>query len=92
MDKLAALPRGTADMGFYADPKQRLTIVRARIGSDLPPAERPQVQVLRGASATYRAWIRAKANRQDTFFVRPAGALDVCNAMPPVRGAGRVGM
>jgi peptidylprolyl isomerase len=92
MDILAALPRGTADLGFYADPKQRTDIVRVRIGSDLPAAEQPHLQVLNEASASYRAWVHAKANRQDTFFVRPAGALDVCNAMPPLRGAGRVGM
>ena len=92
MDVLAALPRGTADMGFYADPKQRLTIVSARIATDLPTAEQPQIQVLRDTSASYAAWVRAKANRQDTFFVLPAGALDVCNALPPIKGAGRVGM
>jgi peptidylprolyl isomerase len=92
MDILAALPRGTADLGFYADPKQRTPLVRVRIASDLPAAEQPHLQVLRETSASYRAWVQAKANRQDTFFVRPAGALDVCNAMPPVRGAGRVGM
>jgi peptidylprolyl isomerase len=28
-----------------------------------------------------------KANRQDDFFLRPAGGLDVCNALPPVRRA-----
>jgi len=92
MDLLAALPRGTADLGFYADPKQRTPILRVRIAADLPSAEQPHMQVLRETSASYRAWVQAKANRQDTFFVRPAGALDVCNAMPPVRGAGRVGM
>jgi peptidylprolyl isomerase len=92
MDILSALPRGTADLGFYADPKQRTPIVRVRIAADLPAAEQPHMQVLRETSAGYRAWVQAKANRQDTFFVRPAGALDVCNAMPPVRGAGRVGM
>jgi len=92
MDLLAALPRGTADLGFYVDPKQRPGIVRVRIAADLPPAEQPHLQVLRETSASYRAWVHAKANRQDTFFVRPANALDVCNAMPPVRGAGRVGM
>jgi peptidylprolyl isomerase len=48
--------------------------------------------MLRETSPSFRAWVHAKANRQDTFFVRPANALDVCNAMPPVRGAGRVGM
>jgi peptidylprolyl isomerase len=92
MDRLAALPRGTADLGFYADPKQRTPIERVRVAADLPAAEQPHMQVLRETSASYRAWVHAKANRQDTFFVRPAGALDVCNAMPPVRGAGRVGM
>jgi peptidylprolyl isomerase len=92
MDLLAALPRGAADLGFYADPKQRLEIVRVRIASGLPAAEQPHLQVLNETSASYRAWVHAKANRQDAFFVRPAGALDVCNAMPPVRGAGRVGM
>ncbi len=92
MDILAALPRGTADLGFYADPKQRTQILRVRIAADLPAAERPRMRVLRETSASYRAWVQAKANRQDTFFVRPANALDVCNAMPPVRGAGRVGM
>jgi peptidylprolyl isomerase len=92
MDILSALPRGTADLGFYADPKQRTPILRVRIASDLPAAEQLHLQVLRETSASYRAWVHAKANRQDTFFVRPAGALDVCNAMPPVRGVGRVGM
>jgi peptidylprolyl isomerase len=92
IDTLAALPRGTADLGFYADPKQRTTIVRVRIAADLPPPEQPHLQVLSETSASYRAWVHAKANRQDTFFLRPAGALDVCNALPPVRGAGRVGM
>ena len=92
MELLAALPRGTADLGFYAKPEQRTEIIRIRIATDLPAADQPHMQVLRETSASFRAWIQAKANRQDTFFVRPAGALDVCNAMPPVRGAGRVGM
>jgi peptidylprolyl isomerase len=92
MELLSALPRGTADLGFYADPKQRLPIERVRIAADLPAAEQPHVQALDETSPSYAAWIRAKAHRKDTFFVRPANALDVCNAMPPIRGAGRVGM
>jgi peptidylprolyl isomerase len=92
MDVLAALPRGTADMGFYAGPAQRRSILSVRIASMLPAPDQPRVLVLRETSASYRAWVQAKANRQDTFFVRPAGALDVCNALPPVKGAGRVGM
>ncbi|MFI4934933.1 MAG: peptidylprolyl isomerase [Caulobacterales bacterium] len=85
MDQLAALPRGTADMGFYADPAQRIPIARVRLAADLPAAERPRFEILKAGGATFTAWIQAKANRQDTFFLRPAGALDVCNALPPVR-------
>jgi peptidylprolyl isomerase len=91
IELLASLPRGTEEMGFYK-PAARLSIISVRIASDLPVAERPRIQVLDEASASFRAWVKVKANRSDTFFVRPAGALDLCNALPPVRGAGRVGM
>ena len=87
MELLAALPRGTADLGFYADPAQRVAIRQVRLAADLPAAERPRFEVLKAGSGTYRAWIQVKANRRDTFFLKPAGALDVCNALPPVRAA-----
>jgi peptidylprolyl isomerase len=87
MDHLAALPRGTADLGFYADPSQRAPILQVRLASDLAAADQPRFQVLKADSASYRAWIHLRADRQDSFFLRPAGAIDVCNAMPPVRPA-----
>jgi peptidylprolyl isomerase len=87
MEVLSALPRGGGDMGFYADPGQRIAIRQVRLAADLPPSDRPRIQVLKAASATYRAWVTVKANRQDSFYSRPAGALDLCNAMPPVRAA-----
>ena len=43
--------------------------------------------MLKTWSVTFRTWIHVKANREDTFFLRPAGALDLCNALPPVRRA-----
>jgi peptidylprolyl isomerase len=91
IELLASLPRGTEEMGFYK-PAARLPILSARIASDLPATEQPRIQVLSETSATFRAWVKVKANRSDTFFVRPAGAVDLCNALPPIRGAGRVGM
>ena len=87
MERLSALPRGTADLGFYATPAERTAIRQARIASDLPPAEQPRLQVLDAASRSVAAWLHVKANRQDNFYLKPAGALDVCNAMPPVRVA-----
>jgi peptidylprolyl isomerase len=87
MDTLAALPRGTADLGFYATPAQRTPILRVTIASDLPAAQQPHFQVLDVTSGSFATWLHVKANRQDSFFLRPAGALDVCNALPPVRVA-----
>jgi len=65
----------------------RLPILHARLASDIPAADRPRFEVLRTNSTSYRTWRQFKANRQDTFFLRPVGALDVCNALPPVRAA-----
>lgn len=85
MEALAALPRGTADLGFYAEPAQRLPIRQIRLAADMPATERPSFERLKEGGATFAAWTLAKANRKDIFFVRPAQALDVCNAEPPVR-------
>jgi peptidylprolyl isomerase len=85
MEVLTALPRGSGDLGIYEDKSLLVPIVRARLASDMPDAERPHLEVLKTDSATYRTWRRFKTNRHDSFFVRPAGALDVCNALPPAR-------
>jgi peptidylprolyl isomerase len=89
MDYLAALPRGPGEQGFYADARMRVPVLHARIAADLPEAQRPRFQLLKADSATYKAWARLKANRQDDFFLHGAGALDLCNALPPLRKSGR---
>jgi peptidylprolyl isomerase len=85
MELLAALPRGPGEQGFYEDPKMRVPITRARIAADIPEAQRPRFQWLKTDSPTYKAWSHLKANRQDDFFLHAAGALDICNALPPLR-------
>ena len=87
IEALSALPRGTGDLGFYTEAGQRLPISQVRLGSDLPSDRQPHLQRLRPESATYAAWVHARANRQDNFFLRPAGAVDVCSVQPPVRPA-----
>lgn len=87
MDALSALPRGTEALGFYKAGTPRPAIVRARLASDMPAGERPAFEVMRSDGIEFGHWLSARANRQDDFFVRPAGALDICNAMPPVREA-----
>lgn len=85
MEALSALPRGTGDLGFYTDPAQRTAILRVRLASEMPAAARPRWELMDSDSATFAGWIGARANRQDDFFRHPAGALDICNALPPAR-------
>ncbi|MEO6225446.1 MAG: peptidylprolyl isomerase [Sphingomicrobium sp.] len=82
---MSALPRGTAEMGFYKDKAQYVPIARIRIASDMPAAERPRFEVLDTNSATFERYLRLKANRKDAFYVTPAGGIDLCAAGVPVR-------
>jgi cyclophilin family peptidyl-prolyl cis-trans isomerase len=85
MPYLSGLPRGTGALGFYTQASQRTPIISVRLASDLPPAEREKLQVLRTDSATFAAIIEAKRNRHDAFYTVPAGKIDVCNIDIPVR-------
>ncbi|MDC7683303.1 peptidylprolyl isomerase [Asticcacaulis sp. BYS171W] len=85
MEYLTARPRGTETLGFYKTAEERTKIVSIRVASDLPKGEQPAFQVLDTRSPTFDAWVKARANRKDDFFAVSAGALDICNALPPVR-------
>jgi peptidylprolyl isomerase len=85
MEALTALPRGTEQLGFYKEGAPRPQIVHARLASDLPKDQQPTWQILRTDTPTFTAWVTARANRKDDFFIRPAGSVDICNATPPVR-------
>jgi peptidylprolyl isomerase len=85
MEALSALPRGTEALGFYKEGFPRPAIVSARLASDMPAADRPRYEVMRSDSVDFANWVSARAHRKDDFFVRPAGAVDICNAIPPVR-------
>jgi len=85
MPLLSGLPRGTGPMGFYAMPAQRTTIESVRLAADLPPAQRPAVEVLRTDSRTFTALIEAKRDRHDAFYAVPAGKVGLCSIDVPVR-------
>ncbi|MFW2831584.1 peptidylprolyl isomerase [Sphingomonas sp. ID0503] len=87
MDALSALPRGTAEMGCYADPRENTGITRARLASDMPASERPRYQLLATDTRTFATYLHARANRGDGFYIRAAGAVDICNAPVPTRPA-----
>jgi peptidylprolyl isomerase len=83
IEHLSSLPRGTEALGFYKERTSDVPIVSARIASAIAAAERPRFEYLSGAS--FEAYLHARKNRQDDFFIRPAGGVDVCNVNVPVR-------
>lgn len=83
LEHISALPRGTEALGFYKERSSDVPIVSAKLASDLPAAERPRFEYLTGAS--FDAYLHARKNRQDDFFIRPAGGADLCNVNVPVR-------
>nr|WP_047166889.1 peptidylprolyl isomerase [Sphingomonas sp. Y57] len=85
IEALSALPRGSEALGFYKEGTPRPAIVAARLASDMPAAERPAFELMRSDSQSFADWLAARANRRDDFFIRPAGAIDICNALPPAR-------
>jgi len=82
-EAMTTLPRGTEALGFYKERSSDVPIVSARLAADLPPAERPRFEYLAGPS--FAAYLHARKNRQDDFFIRPAGGADLCNVNVPVR-------
>jgi cyclophilin family peptidyl-prolyl cis-trans isomerase len=85
IENLSSLPRGTAALGFYDKPEQRVTIKSIRLASELPEAPRPHLQYLSTESATFAKYADARASRRDPFFIRPAGGTDICNIPVPIR-------
>ncbi|OYW83309.1 MAG: peptidylprolyl isomerase [Asticcacaulis sp. 32-58-5] len=85
MENLSARPRGTEELGFYKAPPEAGRFTSVTLVSDLPASERPKFQVMDTDSATFADWVKARANRSGTFFVKSAGAIDICNATAPIR-------
>jgi cyclophilin family peptidyl-prolyl cis-trans isomerase len=85
MEELSSLPRGRGPMGFYAHPNNRTPILDIRIAADLPPAQRPNIEILRTRSPTFQRLLEAARSRHDAFYVTPPGKVDICAVPVPVR-------
>lgn len=89
IEKLSALPRGGANMGFYDQPDQRHAIRSVRLLEELPPEQRPALEVMRTDTATWRALLEARRNRREAWFVQRSGHIGLCNATVPTRPASK---
>jgi peptidylprolyl isomerase len=87
MELLAVMPRGTAAMGFYDKPEQRVPIREIRVAGDVPAEQRIKLEVLRTDTQTFTDLIEARRNRQDEWYKHKANRIDVCNVPLPVRAA-----
>lgn len=84
-EHLSSLPRGTGAMGFYEKAAERVAIVSIRLGTEVKGL--PAYEFLSPTAPTFAAYVDARLNRRDPFFVTPAGGADVCNVPVPIRRA-----
>jgi peptidylprolyl isomerase len=89
MEHLSTVPRGTGPLGFFEKPAQRVPIRSIRLASELPAAERIELEALRTDTPMYAELVEARRNRRDDFYKVPAGHIDLCNVPLPVRTAVR---
>ena len=85
MEVLSVMKRGTGDLGFYETPAERTPIVRTRVATDVPEAERVQLEALRTDSATFTALVESRRRRREAWFLYPVGHINLCNVPLPVR-------
>jgi peptidylprolyl isomerase len=85
IELLSSLPRGSAEMGFYAKNEKPLPIKSIRVAADVPVAQRSNLEVIRADTPTFNALIESRRNRPEEFFKVPAGRIELCNVPIPVR-------
>lgn len=85
MELLSVMPRGTGPLGFYETAEERTLIRSVRLASELPPAERVNLETLRTDSDTFRSVIESRRTRRESWFLEPTGRINLCNVPLPVR-------
>jgi len=85
MSLISVLPRGTAALGFYEKPEQRVPIKSIRIAVDVPAAERTNLEVIRTDTRLFTTLVDALRNRGGPWYKVPAGHIELCNVPIAVR-------
>ena len=83
IEHLSSLPRGTGPLGFYESAEERVPILSVRMGDET--SDLPAYEYLDTDGSSFEVYANARANRQDEFFIRPAGGADICNIPVPIR-------
>ena len=85
IEHMSALPRGTEALGFYKEKSQHVPIARVTLEGQAGTPRPATFQYMDTSSPSFAAYVRARANRSDDFFIQPLGGVDVCNAAVPIR-------
>ena len=88
MELLSSLPRGHGDLGFYTKSEHPVPIQSVRLAADVPEKDRVHLEILRTDTPTFAALVESRRNRQDEWYKRPAGYIDVCSVPLPVKTIG----
>lgn len=85
VELLSTLPRGTGPLGFYEEVAERLPLAGVRLASTVPASERTELEVLRTDTATFTAYVESRRFRRESWFLDPAGHVELCNVAIPAR-------
>ena len=85
IERLSTLPRGTAALGFYEKPEQRVPIRAIRVAADVPAKDRAALEVMRTDTPSFAVLVESRRNRREEWFKAPAGHVELCNVPIPVR-------
>ena len=85
MELLTVLPRGKGVMGFYAPDQPLPRIQSIRLAAQVPESERDKLEILRTDSRAFQAFIQARRNRAEDWFLYKADGLDIGNIQVPRR-------
>jgi peptidylprolyl isomerase len=87
MQFIQKLNRGDpkVESGVIQDAAKRDPILRVQIAADMPPADRPRVQVMDTMSKQFKDYKDQRRNPAPEFYKRPSPHLDICAFNAPMR-------
>ncbi|NKB88730.1 MAG: peptidylprolyl isomerase [Acidobacteria bacterium] len=89
MEQLTTLSRGTGNLGFYEGENDPVPVLSAKVGSDLPAANRLDLEVMRTDSDSFRDFISARRSPANEWYAHRAGRVELCNVKVPIRNPDR---